>query len=349
MKNRKILSWIFASALLFNVACRNDDPINEVPKGAYENGIFVVNEGNYGVPNASVGFISNDLSYTEQSIYKTNNGNTDLGDVLQTIGLHGDNAFLVLNNSNKVTVVNRYTFKKTGEITSNINQPRYITFSDNFIYVTNDQYLGDKFVSIYKSSDFSFVKKIDVPNAAERIVNVGGNIFVQNSSYGFGDKITIINSSTNNLQSTFSVPSGQIQKIISHNNNVYAIASDYGLADSYIYQISSAGTITRTTTLTGIANGANLCLDGGKFYFSSGMKIYSMDVNSTTTPTSPIITATESHPYSGLYGFNVIDGKIFTSDANGFTTDSKVTVYNTSGTVIKTFDAERATGSFIKN
>ena len=68
-----------------------------------------------------------------------------------------------------------------------------------------------------------------------------------------------------------------------------------------------------------------------------------MDLNSTTTPTAPIVTTT-----GNLYGFNVIDGKIYTSDAS-FTGDSKVNIYNTSGTLLKTLTTGIATNGFYKN
>ncbi len=348
MKFNKILSWALASLMMFSVvACNDDDPIQEVPKGAYENGIFIANEGNMGSPNASVSFISDDLSTVTQDIYQTENGG-NLGDVLQNIALDEERAFLVLNNSNKVTIVNRYTFKKEGEITDQVNQPRYVAFANNYIYLTNDKYGGEKYLSIYKKSDLSFVKKISFSDAAERVVEAGGNIFVQNATYGFGNIISYINTSSNTVQSEITIPEGQIQKIIEDNDKVYVIASDYGLADSYIYTISSTGTISGTLTLTGIANATNLDIDGGKYYFTSGNKIYSMAQNTTAVPTSPLITVADNS-WSTLYGFNVVDGYIFTADANGFTADSKITVYNTSGSVVKTFDAGRGTNAFYGN
>ena len=104
MKISKLLASAFALTLLFNISCRTeDDPIVEPePKGAYENGILMSNEGNFGTPTATVSFISNDLNTVENNIYSTNNGNAALGDVLQTIGFQGDNAYMVLNNSNKI-------------------------------------------------------------------------------------------------------------------------------------------------------------------------------------------------------------------------------------------------------
>ncbi|MDR2206195.1 MAG: hypothetical protein LBE36_08595 [Flavobacteriaceae bacterium] len=348
MKIRKFLTWTIASAMLLNVACKDDETISS-RRGFYGNGILISNEGKYLTPNASVTFISEDLNYLEQNIYGTGNPE-NLGDVLQNIGFNGNLAYLVLNNSNKITIVDRFTFQKTGQITDEINQPKFIAFSTNYIYVTNDEVGGEKYVSVYNLADFSFVKKLEMPDVADRIVEAGGNIFVQNASFGFGNKISAISTSDNTVLFEISVPNGQIQKTISENGSLYAIASDAVLADSYIYQISPTdGNILKTITLSGISNAMNLCIDGGNFYFTSGMKIYEMNMNATEIPVNPIVTASESQEFSGLFGFNVIGGKIFTSDANGFTADSKITVYNTSGSVIKIFNAGIGSNGFYKN
>lgn len=344
MNFKKVLTLLtLASTLTFNISCNNDDDI-VAPKGQYENGYLVANEGNFGTPNASISYISKDLSKVENNIYSTNNSNENLGDVLQHIGFRGDNAYLVLNNTNKIVIVDRYTMKKKAEINTNIKNPRYVAFAGNYVYVTNDAYGGAKYVSIYNFGDNSFVKKIDFTDAAQRVVEAGGNIFVQNASYGTGNKISYIKD--NNLQSTITVPNGQINKIISDGSQVHVVSAD--TTDSYIYQISNTGSITKTITLTGITKATNLELYGGSYYFSSGNKIYAMPTTSNTVPTSPIITVT-SNSYSTLYGFNVIDGKIFTSDANGFTQDSKVTVYATNGTKLADLTTGRGTNGFYSN
>ncbi len=346
MNFKKIVSIAFASALLFTTSCRNESTFTEeYPKGKYEDGILMANEGNFGTPNADVTFASNDLSSVAQQIFKTNNNNENLGDVLQHIGFYSKYAFLVLNNTDKVKVVDRFGFNKVAEITEQLNNPRYIAFNNNKIYITNDT----KYVNIYDANNLAFISRLNINDTAERIVSAGNNIFVQNAAWGYGNKITYINGSDSTVNSQITVPNGQIQKIIADNGFVYAIASD-AAADSYIYQISSTGAITKTINLTGISKAANLTIDGGKFYFTSGMKIYGMNVNASTIPTSPIVTATESAPYSGLYGFDVIGGRIYTSDAQGFTADSKVTVYDANnGSIIKVIDVGRGTNGFYKN
>ena len=149
----------------------------------------------------------------------------------------------------------------------------------------------------------------------------------------------------NTVASKITVPTGNIQKTISYNGAVYTITSTN--TDSYIYQISSTGNITQTITLTGISNATNLDIDTNKFYFTSGNKVYAMDKNATVVP-DPLFTVV-SNSFSTLYGFNVIDGVFFTSDANGFTANSKVSVYSASGNFVKSFTAGMGTNSFYKN
>lgn len=346
MKTNKIFTAILAGSMLV-VACRNDDDsVDNTPKGAYDKGFLLANEGNFGTPNASITYVSQDLSKVENNIYSTANGGAQMGDVLQQIAFSGDKAYLVINNSNKIVVANRYTMKKVADITTEINQPRYVAFANNQMYVTNDAYGGAKFLSIYKTSDNSFVKKITFTDAAERVVEAGGKIFVQNATYGYGNKISVVETSGNTVASTITVPAGQINKTISANGNIYTITST--ATDSYIYQYNSAGSLVKTTNLNGLKKATNLEIEGSDFYFTSGNKIYKMAMSATTAPTAPLITVTDNS-YSTLYGMSVADGKIFTADANGFTADSKVSVYSTTGTLLKTFDAGRGTNAAYVN
>ena len=340
MKITKLLTLVFAFALLFNISCSSDDNVSE--EIFYGNGFLLSNEGNFGKPNADITYVSSDLNLKQDNIFSANNGGSNLGDVLQMISFNGDNAYLLLNNSNKIQIVNRSYFKRSGEITAQLNSPRFMAFANNNIYVTNDKYGGDKFVSIYKTSDLSFVKKINFTDTVERIVEAGNNIFVQNASFGFGNKISYITTSNNEVQSTITIPTGNINKMIVNNETVYVIAA--GTADSYIYQISNTGSITKTFTLTGITDATNLEIEKGKFYFTSGLKVYAMDLTATTVPSAPLFTVSNSvDPYSNLYGFSVVNDRIFVSDANGFTQDSKISVYSTNGSLLKTFTAGKGT------
>ncbi|MCL8538872.1 MULTISPECIES: DUF5074 domain-containing protein [Chryseobacterium] len=343
MKLTRLLTVFFAFVLLFNISCSSDSNEIPVPQLTYQNGYFIANEGNFNSNGANVMFLTRDLALKQDDIYgfnnKTgNNSNEILGDVLQTIAINGKYAYLVVNNSNKIVVVDRITFKKVAVITDQINNPRGITFANGFIYVSNTNFsTGVYSVTKYKISDFSFVSKMDFTEVADKIVEAGGNVFVQNASSGYGNKITYINTS-NDAKTEITIPNGQIGRTVSYNSDVYTISGT--ATDSYIYKISSTGALSPVITLTGIANGTNLQIDNGKFYFSSGNKIYTTSVTAPTVPANAFITVQDNGPaYFVLYGFSVVDGRIFTSDVKGFKANSEMSVYSAAtGAKISSFN-----------
>ncbi|WP_326984728.1 hypothetical protein VUJ46_09425 [Chryseobacterium sp. MYb264] len=353
MNIRKILPFIFASALVFNVACSSDS--DEIPAVTYENGILISDEGGFSTPTSNVSFISNDLGKVYNKIYSTNNSNENLGNVLQSIGFNGDHAYLVSNVPNKIDIVNRYTFKKQTTVTSNLDNPRYIAFSGNQYYVTNNNFYDVMKMNVYNTADNSYVKSIDFPRSAEKIVEAGGNIIVQTDGVTYettapygelstGYTVTVVSPSTNTINKVITLPSnGIIRDLISYNGKPYVLASDN--TNSYIYELNASAGTYQTTTLTAIPQAQKLRITDNKIYFTtSGNKIYTMNFGSTTVPTAPLATST-----GNLYGFNVIDGRIYVSDAN-YSGDSKVNVYDaTSGTLLKTFATGIATNGFYKN
>lgn len=158
MKKNILLQFTLGAVLLINTACSGDRTINnEEPqkplRGPYDNGIIIENEGTWTDMNASVDFISNDFTKFTSNIYNLTN-NEELGKVLISITFKDDLAYLVLNSSNVVKIVNRYTFKKVGEITTGIKSPRYVAVTDKYIYITNNtSFDPNNYVSIYNVSN----------------------------------------------------------------------------------------------------------------------------------------------------------------------------------------------------
>lgn len=343
MKQFRIISSVLALALAV-VSCNRTTGVDVVePNGVYNGGVLVSNEGNYGRPNADISYIDYTLSKIDNNIYNGVN-EENLGDVFQNVGFKGDNAYFVMNNSNKVVVADRYTFKKKAEITQEIKQPRYITFVDNHAYVTNST---GGYVSVYNTTNNSFVKKIDINKTTERIVTAGENVFVQNASYGSGNELTVISSRTNEVTSTIQVPNGSIDRTIAYRNNVYVIAGDD--TKSYIYQYDANGELLKTINLNGLANAKNLDIYNDTFYFTSGISAYAMPFNATAVPQTPLFNIEDKGIYFNFYGFNVLGGFIFVSDPNGFTENSKVSIYTLNGRLVRSFTAGMGTNGFYMN
>lgn len=348
MKLSKIFASAFAFTLLFNISCRNEDPVVEVPKGAYENGILIANEGGFSTPTASVTFLPNDLSAQEDNIYGKNNNNENLGNVFQSIGFKNDNAFLVLNVPNKIEVVNRYTFKKTATISANLEQPRYIAFTGNYTYVTNNNFYDVMKLNIYDAGN-SFVKSINFDRYAEKVVASDGFVYVQTDGITYdsnynelptGHTITRINPSNNQVDKTITLTdNGAIRDMIADENTVYVLSSDNN--QTYLYKITAKTATVEQIALPGITNAAKLAIENNKIYFVTAEKqLYSMNGN-TVVPMFGFETR-------NIYGFNVIDGKVYIADPS-FSANSITRVYNTSGTLLKTLTTGIGTNGFYKN
>lgn len=126
MKNVRLYVPILLTffSVIFS-SCVDDD---NKPAGEFEKGIFVVNEGNYTSADGTVSHISPDGTVTQDLFGAVNNG-LALGSVVQSMTVDGDLAYVVVNNDNKMEVVNSNTFVAEYTLTD-VSLPRYfITFN----------------------------------------------------------------------------------------------------------------------------------------------------------------------------------------------------------------------------
>lgn len=353
MKFNRFLTAVFASVLLVVASCNDDDEIYNNQETSYS-GILAVNEGTNLTPSGTVDFLSSDLSEVKQNIYTAAN-NENLGSILQSIGFNGTNAYLVLNNSNKIVIANRFNFQKTATVTSNLAYPRYIAFTDRQFYVTNDDFVNNvKKLNIYNNADNTFVKSIVFERYAEKVVEANGNVVVQTdgvaydaannfAEYPSGHTITIVKPSTNAVDKVVTLPdSGIIRDLVSYEGFAYTLVS--GSTNSYIYKINTTDGTFTSTTLAGLSGVQKLRIEAGTFYFLDwNNKVYSKNMTSATSAVTTLFTAPA---YS--YSFDVIDGKIFVSNSS-FSGESTSYVYSLSGNQIKSFKSGIGTNGFYKN
>jgi DNA-binding beta-propeller fold protein YncE len=317
--------------LLGFTSCTSDDNPEALPKGNFDNGYIISNEGNFGTPNASVTFIDNTFMQKTDDVFQSTTGKT-LGDVLQAITFNDDYAFLVINNSSKIEVVNRYTFESVATITDKLKAPRYAVVEEGKLYVTNS---GKKTVEVYDANNFAHITTIIIDRTVEELLEENGFLYVMNASFGSGKDITVVNTQTNSVVKTITVGDG---------------LNSIEIEDGILYALHNTG-ITKITTSNnaiigeitfeeGITNASKLEIEGNFIYFISGSKIFKFNKDiMSLIGTELVDTGASSGPYSIGYGFNVINDKIFYTDAKGFTQNSEVKVYDLNGKLLKTFTA----------
>lgn len=312
--------------LLGFTSCSDSDDSTAIIKDDFENGYFVSNEGNFGTPNASVTFIDNDLTQETNTIYQDVNGTPTLGDVLQSITFDDDYAYLILNNSNKIEVVDRYTFKSIATITEKLELPRYSVVENGKLYVTNSK---AKSVEVFDAKGFSHITTIAINRAIDEIKKDNGFIYVMNTS----NSIIVINANTNTIEKTIEVGNG---------------LNSIEIEDGILYALHKTG-ITKVTTSDneiigeipfeeGLKNVTKLEVANNFIYFISGSKIFKFNKDVTVFLNTELVdTKVSDGPYSIGYGFSVVGNKFFYSDVKGFTENSELKVYDLDGKYLKSF------------
>lgn len=334
------------AALAFLSSCSNNDDVTpDTGNQEFKNGILIVNEGGFNKSNASVSFLSNDLSVVKNDIFAGSNGGTGLGDVAQSLVVYNNYAFIVMNNSNSIEIVDRYTFKKVGQITAQLAQPRYLTVANNKLYVTN---MAEEKVTVYDAASFAYIKTLTTNFAPELIASNNNYVYVQSNAYGSNKVVEVFSLANEASVKTleFTYPSSGLT-VDKSSGNVYTLHSgDAGTSVSIIN--GSSNTIEKEQASASLKNAKHAVLDNGYLYFTAGTGIYKTQASLNTLSDTPLFNV-EDNSFSTLYGFNVLNGKIFTSDAKGFVANSEVSVYDTNGNFLKKVTTQIGTNGFIQN
>ncbi|MDN3493016.1 YncE family protein [Winogradskyella bathintestinalis] len=336
---KKIILSIFAMSL-FIVSCSSDDDATpSEPLGAYEDGIIVSGEGG----PSSISFISNDLMTTENEIY-FNVNNEATGVYLQSIGFNDDKAYIVVD-AGTITVVNRYTFEKLGTISTGLTLPRFIAFDGNTAYVSdwadpNDT--TDDYIAVVDLSTNSVTSTIPVSEGPEQVLEESGKIYVSHKGgYGVNNVISVINIS-NNLLETITVNDVPDEMFIDESGNLLVLSS--GANQSWLTPpVETAASITRidlsdNSIISNLefATGEHpglMTYDDGIAYYILNNKVYTLEDNATSLPTSPLFDITTGY----AYGLSVRDNQLFVTDGN-FTANSTLLIYDIStGTETNSF------------
>ncbi|MCK0146996.1 YncE family protein [Arenibacter sp. F26102] len=324
---------VFLSLLIIGLSwsCTNDDDENEEPLGDYENGILVSNEGPFSNGSGTVSFISDDLSVVENGIFKKTN-DEDLGNIVQSIGFTDDEAFVIANVSNKINVVNRYTFEKIASITEGLNNPRYFIAANGKGYVTNwgdtaDD--SDDFVAIINLQNYTVEGTISVVLGPEAILAKDNTVYVAHQgAWGQNNKVSVINTTSNEVEKTLTVGDVPNSMQLDGSGNLWVLASG---KPSYTDD-ETAGVLSKINTATNVVDTnfqfettqhpGGLNLDGGELYYKLGDKVYKQNMSATSLNLDVALEGVS------FYTMVVDQGRLYGTDAGDYASNGTLTVYD---------------------
>lgn len=323
MKNNKLVLLALAVSAIFT-SCNSDDDngVEVLPKGDYDNGIIISHEGNFQQGNASISFISDDFATVENNVFSNVNG-ADLGDTAQSITFNDDLAYIVLNVSNKIEVVNRYTFESVATINTGVINPRYMAISNGKGYVTawgDYSDATDDAVLIIDLATNTVSETIATSYLPEKIIANNNKVFVATGIYGNGNKVDVINTDTDELDESITVGNSPSSFQLDSNNDLWVLSSE-----NLIEINSSTNEVLQTLTFDDtISSPSNLNFEDGNFYFYAGGSVYKQAETATTIDATEILTGL------AFYNMSVKDGMLYGVDAKDYVSNGDLTVYDLS-------------------
>ena len=338
--SKLILTALLGSFFLFS--CTDDDNGGN-PLGDYDNGVLILNQGGFGNGNASVSYLSEDMNTFQNNIFSLVNPSIILGDTAQDIGFYNDLAYIVLNASNKIEVVNRYTMVHIATISTGLSNPRYIAFANGKGYVTNwgnGTNANDDFIAVLNLSDNSVASTISVAEGPEKIIEEDNKLYVAHSGgFNYGNTISVINTSTNTVATTITV--GDVPNSLEEENGILYVLCGGKSAWS---GAESAGKLVKINLSTNTVSGSidfaettdhpsNLVIENNRLFYTLDSDIFRMNLSATTLPTEALFSTTAQGVY-GVYSFAVENNKIYVGDALDYSSNGKVYVYSLTGALL---------------
>ncbi len=333
--------------IVFIAACRDDDE-NPPTWGELNDHIFVLNEGNFGSSNASITAVSRETGSMWNDIFSLVN-DFQLGDVVQSMTIHNDKAYIVVNNSGKIEVADATTLESIATI-DGLTSPRYfLPINDDKAYVSNFVFAGTTTLDVIDLNTNTVSKTI--PTAwGEQMVISNGKVFVgiMNSR-----EVLVIDSSTDTVIDTVAVAFSPNSLQVDKNGQVWVL-SDGGFYGEDIPTLQSINPTTlaveQTFTFTNSdASPTKLAINsaGDQLYFLDIGNVWKFDITAGALPSEPFVSETDITFY-GL-GIDPKTDRIYAADAGDNISRGNVIFYEADGTPIDGFEVGIIPGGFCFN
>ena len=334
----KIASIVLAGSFALT-ACNNekDDP---KPSGKYSDATFVVCEGNFKANEGSIDAIVD--GEVQKDIFQTENGRP-LGDVVQSMTIIDDQAFIVVNNSGKVEAVNKFTFKSEGTCTG-LSYPRYVVNrNENEIFVSNGSGDGNDYVYVVNKLSMQKTDSVATGLGPNTMVVSNGKLFVANSGgWGTDKTVTVIDTKTLKVEKKITVGDNPYDMEVDEQGNVIVLCkglTEYDaewnptvVSNTSIYTINASSLEANETKKFDhqfASYGGNLmACNKGTIYFIDDA-VYSKTNNGE--PTKLI----EGSDFYGI-SVNAKTGEIWVAQTP-YGASHSVSQYSANGTLVKTY------------
>jgi YVTN family beta-propeller protein len=342
------LSLLVLVAFLLSGCMKDDEWIAQhrnkiqLPKG-----VFIVNEGNFMYGNASLSFYDPVNREVQNDIFWNVNV-LPLGDVGQSMIIHGNEAYIVMNNSGKIYIIDTSNGKYIGKITG-LTSPRYVHFiNEEKAYVT-DLYAGKITIFNPKTNLVTDSILTNGHPSTEQMVQIGDFVYV--TCWSYDNTILVIDTKDDTVAGEIKVGTQPGGIVVDQQNKIWVLCDGgwgkTGTNPIHLLQKIDPGSraIEMTFNLSADSKPARLAINGLQdtlLFISNG--IWKMPVNSNKLPDSPFVSSKGNILY-GL-GIDPNSSEIYFSDAIDYSQRGIVCRYSALGARIDSFKTGIIPGAF---
>jgi len=325
-----IFSLILIGVGVFH-GCRPDPVPSPDPVEVPSEGVFILNEGNFQWGNASLDLYDPATDSLRSGVFSAANEDEPLGDVLQSMTIWDGRAFLVVNNSEKIEVMNPNTLERLWTITG-FNSPRYmIPLNSSKAYVT-DLYEGG--IYVVNLGQLAIESFIETGEWTEQ-----GALYNSRAYFPLVgvQEVRVINPAFDMVVSTIPLEGKATGEIVldAQNNLWMGTSTQPGDSTSgmLLKMDPDEESIIQTFLLPEGVKPSRLQMNptGDTLYFVAG-DVWALPIEATALPTQPFLTQPEWLVY-GL-GVDPRNGDIYVADAIDYVQRGVVFRYNAKGELL---------------
>ncbi len=328
--------------LLIVVSCTKTPDFSNLHY-SFGGGVLILNEGNFRGGNGSLSFYSYDSSKIFNDLFYNVNGRS-LGDVPNSIVIKGDKAYIVVNNSGKIEVIDKASLESRATIRGLISPRNIGIINDNKAYVSS---LYSDSVAILNLTDFSISGYINLRRTSEAITVVGGKVFISN--WAGGKEIMVISAINDKVVDSIKVGIEPESMVLDRFGKLWVLCNGGWARQNYAELIEinpPTNSIEKTLVFpTKDASPSCLSIDGiGQTLYFLDNGVREMDIGSGVLP---LIHLIEQKPGEYFYkiGINPVNSDVFVTDAVDFAQQGYLSIYTPKGTFISKMKAGIIPGS----
>lgn len=350
------------SALLINACNEPEDVRAALPPIEFQptSKALILHEGNFVGGEASLSLYSIDSLTIENGVYKRVN-NASLGSVGQSMHLYKDKLYIVINNSEKIEVIDTSTFQNLATITIPGSSPREILFINDTLALVTELYANTLWFINPQTNTYQFSQSL--LGSTEELVSYNDTIYIPRYTIdppGVNNPLNgyIMKMNSNTLALFDSVKVGRnCYSIVENNGYIYTIGEEDD--GKYIYQFHPEnGRIIKSKAAESSEGAAQLSIgpNNSLYYLwqdgslgastNSAIRYFSLTNNQLSATYSSLSLGNNINLYSVL-DYDTLRKELYTADAKDFTSAGVIYRLDSNLNTIHSFEAAQIPGQLI--